>query len=142
MNPVPLMKLVEVIPGMATSPETTQTVIALAHAWGKETVISKDYPGFIINRILCPYINEAFNVLMEGIATPEDVDKGLKLGTNVPMGPLSLADFVGLDTVLSIMRILQHDLGDRYRPSPLLIKYVEAGYFGKKVGRGVYQYNR
>lgn len=141
MNPVPIMKLVEIIPGMATSAETTSRIIALAKGMGKQTVTSQDYPGFIVNRILMPMINEAFTALMEGIASAEDIDNGMKLGTNQPMGPLTLADFIGLDTCLAIMRVLHEGLGDpRYRPSPLLVKYVEAGYLGRKVKRGVYSY--
>lgn len=141
MNPVPLMKLVEVIPGFATSEETTKRILGLAAALGKETSRSQDYPGFVVNRILMPMINEAFNTLLEGVATAEDIDKGMKLGTNQPMGPLALADFIGLDTCYAIMKVLHDGLGDpRYRPSPLLAKYVEAGWFGKKTKRGVYKY--
>jgi len=141
MNPVPLMKLVEIIPGMTTSEETTRRILDLAHALGKETSRSADYPGFVVNRILMPMINEAFNVLMEGVASAEDIDKGMKLGTNQPMGPLTLADFIGLDTCLAIMRVLHDGLGDpRYRPSPLLVKHVEAGWLGRKSKRGVYSY--
>lgn len=141
MNPVPLMKLVEIIPGMGTDPETTQRTVALAQGLGKETSTSQDYPGFVVNRILMPMINEAFTALMEGVASPEDIDKGMKLGTNQPMGPLQLADFIGLDTCLAIMRVLHDGLGDsKYRPSPLLVKYVEAGFMGRKSGRGVYKY--
>jgi 3-hydroxybutyryl-CoA dehydrogenase len=141
MNPVPLMKLVEVIPGMATSESTVNRIVKLAQDLGKEVSRSKDYPGFVVNRILMPMINEAFTALMEGVASPEDIDKGMKLGTNQPMGPLTLADFIGLDTCLAIMRVLHDGLGDpRYRPSPLLVQYVDAGWFGRKSGRGVYQY--
>lgn len=141
MNPVPLMKLVEVIPGMATAPDTTARILGLCEALGKETTKSQDYPGFVVNRILMPMINEAFNALMEGVASAEDIDKGMKLGTNVPMGPLTLADFIGLDTCLAIMEVLHTGMGDpRYRPSPLLRKYVEAGFFGRKSKRGVYTY--
>ena len=141
MNPVPLMKLVEIIPGMATSDETKSRSVALAEGLGKEVSLSQDYPGFVVNRILMPMINEAFTALMEGVASPEDIDKGMKLGTNQPMGPLTLADFIGLDTCLAIMEVLHSGLGDnRYRPSPLLRQYVDAGWLGKKTGRGVYQY--
>ena len=141
MNPVPLMKLVEVIPGMATSEDTTKRILDLAAGLGKETSRSADYPGFVVNRILMPMINEAFNALMEGVATAEDIDKGMKLGTNQPMGPLTLADFIGLDTCYAILKVLHEGLGDpRYRPSPLLAKHVEAGWFGRKTKRGVYKY--
>jgi 3-hydroxybutyryl-CoA dehydrogenase len=141
MNPVPVMKLVEVVKGIATSEETLNTTLELAKQLGKTTVVSKDSAGFIVNRILAPWINEAVYALMEGIATPGDIDTAMKLGTNVPMGPLELADFIGLDTMLAILEVLHNDLGDpKYRPCPLLRKYVEAGMVGKKKGRGFYKY--
>lgn len=141
MNPVPVMKLVEIIQGLATSPEVHASTISLAREMGKTTTESRDVPGFIANRLLCPYINEAFFALYEGIGSPEDIDTTMKLGTNVPMGPLTLADFIGLDTVLAIMRVLHEELGeDKYRPCPLLVKHVEAGWYGKKTGRGVFKY--
>ncbi|KAJ3104548.1 hypothetical protein HDU97_009060 [Phlyctochytrium planicorne] len=141
MNPVPVMKLVEIIPGLDTSDETIKETLEVCKDMGKVTTTSGDVPGFIANRILMPYINEAVYVLQEGIATKEDIDTTMKLGTNVPMGPLTLADFIGLDTCLSIMRVLHTQLGDtKYRPSPLLVKYVDAGYLGKKTGRGFYEY--
>jgi len=141
MNPVPVMKLVEVIPSLATSDATLKTTLALAQAMGKTTTRSSDMPGFIANRLLMPYINEACQALLEGIGTKEDIDTTMKLGCNMPMGPLTLADFIGLDTCLAIMRVLHTQLGDsKYRPSPLLVKYVEAGWFGKKTGRGFYTY--
>ena len=141
MNPVPVMKLVEIIRGLATSDETMAAVVAAAEAMGKTTVESRDMPGFIVNRVLMPYINEAVFAVYEGIASVEDVDTAMKLGTNVPMGPLTLADFIGLDTCLAIMEVLHDGLGDgKYRPCPLLRKYVEAGWLGRKSGRGFYTY--
>lgn len=141
MNPVPIMTLVEIIPGLATSPATLQKTQELAKLMGKTTVLSKDMPGFIVNRILMPMINEACFALSEGLGTAEDIDAGMKLGTNQPMGPLALADFIGLDTCLAIMEVLHSGFGDsKYRPAPLLRQYVEAGWVGKKCGRGFYKY--
>jgi 3-hydroxybutyryl-CoA dehydrogenase len=142
MNPVPIMALVEIIRGAATSDETYAQTKAMAEKMGKTTVVSKDFPGFIVNRVLIPMLNEACFALAEGIASVEDIDTAMKLGTNVPMGPLTLADFIGLDTVLSIAEVLHKGLGDsKYRPSPLLRQYVEAGWLGKKSGRGFYKYS-
>ena len=141
MNPVPVMALVEIIRGAATSDETYAATRGLAEKMGKTTVVSKDFPGFIVNRILIPMLNEACFALMEGLASVEDIDTAMKLGTNQPMGPLALADFIGLDTVLSIAQVLHAGLGDsKYRPCPLLRQYVEAGWLGKKTGRGFYKY--
>jgi 3-hydroxybutyryl-CoA dehydrogenase len=141
MNPVPMMKLVEVIRGHATSDETFDLTATLVAGLEKEMAVSQDYPGFIVNRVLIPMINEAVFALYEGIATAEDIDKGMKLGTNQPMGPLTLADFIGLDTVLAIANVLYDGFKDpKYRPCPLLVKMVNAGYLGKKSGRGFYTY--
>jgi 3-hydroxybutyryl-CoA dehydrogenase len=141
MNPVPVMQLVEVICGLATSDETTQLVMALSRALGKTPVEVNDFPGFVANRILMPMINEAIYCVMEGVGTPEAIDTVMKLGMNHPMGPLTLADFIGLDTCLAILEVLHEGLGDpKYRPCPLLRKYVAAGWTGRKSGRGFYQY--
>jgi len=141
MNPVPVMPLVEVIRGLRTDEATLAATLDLVTAMKKQHATSEDRPGFVANRILMPYINEAVFVLQDGIATAEDIDKTMKLGTNVPMGPLTLADFIGLDTCLSIMKVLHADLGDsKYRPAPLLVNYVEAGWLGKKTKRGFYAY--
>lgn len=140
MNPVPVMKLVEVIRGLATSDEVYKTIETLSLEMGKTPVEVNDAPGFVANRILIPMINEAVYTLYEGIATVEDIDNVMKLGMNHPMGPLALADLIGLDTVLSISEILHEGLGDKYRPCPLLRKYVKAGWYGRKSGRGFYTY--
>ncbi len=141
MNPVPIMKLVEIIRGHATSEDTFAQTSGLVAKLEKEMAVSQDYPGFIVNRVLIPMINEAVFALYEGIATAEDIDKGMKLGTNQPMGPLTLADFIGLDTVLAIANVLYDGFKDpKYRPCPLLVKMVNAGYMGRKSGRGFYTY--
>ncbi len=142
MNPVPLMKLVEVIRGYKTTDEVTRLVMATAEKMGKVPVEVNDYPGFVSNRVLIPMLNEAIQAVMEGVATPEAIDTVMKLGMNHPMGPLTLADFIGLDTVLAIMEVLHEGFGDsKYRPSPLLKKMVQAGLLGRKSGQGFYKYD-
>lgn len=141
MNPVPVMQLVEVIRGIATSDETAAAVVEAARELGKTPVECRDFPGFVSNRVLMPMINEAVFAVHEGVATPDAVDTIMKLGMNHPMGPLTLADFIGLDTCLSILRVLHRGLGDgKYRPCPLLVQMVDAGWLGKKAGRGFYRY--
>lgn len=141
MNPVPIMKLVEGIKGLQTSDETFKAVRTVSEQMGKTFIEAKDAPGFAVNRILMPMINEAFFALQENLASPRDIDEAMKLGCGFPMGPLELADFVGIDICLSVCEILHRDLGDsKYRPCPLMRKYVEAGWHGRKSGRGVYAY--
>jgi 3-hydroxybutyryl-CoA dehydrogenase len=142
MNPPPVMQLIEIIRGLQTGDPAYRAVIELAKRFGKTTVTSKDRPGFVVNRILIPLLNEACFALEEGLATAEDIDTGVKLGLNHPMGPLTLADFIGLDTCLSIAEVLHRELGDdKYRPAPVLRQYVAAGWLGKKTGRGFYDYS-
>ena len=142
MNPVPVMKLVEIVRGLSTDAATYQTTIDLAQRFGKTTIAARDIPGFIVNRVLIPLLNEACYALYEGLGSPADIDTGVRLGLNHPMGPLELSDLIGLDTVLAIALVLHHELGDdKYRPCPLLRQHVAAGWVGKKVGRGFYQYD-
>ena len=141
MNPAPVMALVEVIPGLQTSPETVATVRRVAEAWGKTATTSRDFPGFVVNRLLIPFLNEACEALTTGVGTVEDIDTSIKLGLAHPMGPFQLADLIGLDTVLAISRVLYEGYCDpKYRPNALLVKYVEAGWLGRKTGRGFYTY--
>ena len=143
MNPVPLMKLVEIVRGLPTSDDTFTQTVALAERFGKTTIAARDIPGFIVNRVLIPLLNEAIYALYEGLGTAADIDKGVKLGLNHPMGPLELADLIGLDTCLAIAEVLHNELGDdKYRPCPLLRQYVAAGWFGRKVGHGFYKYDK
>ena len=141
MNPVPVMKLVELIRGIATSEETYQTMLGVVERLDKTAASAEDYPGFIVNRILIPMINEACYALYEGVGSVSSIDASMKLGANHPMGPLELGDFIGLDTCLAIMNVLHDGMSDtKYRPCPLLVKYVEAGWVGRKAGRGFYDY--
>ena len=142
-NPVPVMNLVEIIRGIQTADGVVEKTKGLATQMGKEFVLANDVPGFITNRVLMPWVNEAVYALQENVASREDIDKAMKLGTNVPMGPLTLADFIGLDTCLAILRVLHDGLGDqKFAPCPLLVKYVDAGYYGRKSGRGFYEYKK
>ena len=140
MNPVPVMPLIELIYGLHTLPEVRTRAGEFCTALGKTAVVSADSPGFVVNRVLLPMINEAINLVYEGVASPADVDAAMKLGAGQPMGPLQLADFIGLDTCLAILRVLHAELGDKYRPCPLLVRYVDAGSLGRKSGQGFYPY--
>jgi len=143
MNPVPLMKLIEVIRGLRTSDESFAATMELSRRLGKDPVPAGDFPGFLANRILMPMINEAVYALMEGVGSPEEIDAIMRMGANHPMGPLALADLIGLDTCLEILKVMQSGFGDpKYRPCPLLVKHVEAGYLGKKTGQGFYRYDK
>ncbi len=142
-NPVPVMKLVEIVPGEATSGETVERARELAQSLGKTPVVVKESPGFVVNRLLCPLMNEAAYLVMEGVASPEDIDTAMKLGANHPIGPLALADLVGIDVLLAIMEVLHSELGDeKYKPCPLLREMVEKGHLGRKTGQGFYSYSR